>query len=156
MVRNLQQTRASEANKTHGHTIGGSTRTYVSWAMMKNRCSNPNYRRFDRYGGRGVSYCESWAQFETFLADMGERPPGLSLDRIDNDKGYSKENCRWATQSEQGTNSCSVRWIELDGQRKTLSQWAKEAGLSVGTLHKRLKRGWTIGEAVQDRGRRRA
>jgi hypothetical protein len=90
-----------KANKTHGMT---KTPTYVSWNSMITRCTNINHKFYKHYGGRGITVCVSWLLFENFFADMGERPEGLTLDRRDNDKGYYKENCRWATQSQQVSN----------------------------------------------------
>lgn len=92
-------------NKTHGHfTHGRMSPTYTSWSAMKTRCDNPNHVFYHRYGGRGITYCERWARFEAFLADMGERPHGLSIDRINNDGNYEPGNCRWATQQQQVQN----------------------------------------------------
>lgn len=78
--------------------------TYRIWAAMKTRCDNSNHENFHRYGGRGIKYCARWNKFKGFLEDMGLRPGNLTLDRIDNEKGYSKKNCRWATREVQGLN----------------------------------------------------
>lgn len=108
----------------HGHATrsSGYTRTYRSWNSMRQRCNNPNANRFDRYGGRGITCCERWETFENFLADMGERPAGKTLERIHNSKGYSPENCKWATPIEQGANMDSTKHVHCDGHRISLRQ----------------------------------
>lgn len=93
--------RKRDAVTKHGKHL---SRTYVSWQHMKTRCSDPKHPSFHRYGGRGISVCERWLSFENFLADMGERPAGRTLDRVDNDRGYEPGNCRWATPKEQVNN----------------------------------------------------
>lgn len=93
------------AGTTHGHTKGGvCSRTFVSWACMRGRCKYPSDKQWKYYGGRGITVCERWESFENFLADMGERPPGRTLDRIDTDKGYGPTNCKWSTPLEQRAN----------------------------------------------------
>ena len=94
-------------NATHGHaraTTVGQSPTYRSWADMVKRTTNPRTRRWADYGGRGITVCDRWRDFAAFLADMGERPPGRTLDRINNDGNYEPGNCRWATPSEQAFN----------------------------------------------------
>jgi hypothetical protein len=90
--------------RKHGHNGNIRTKTYNTWRGMKERCDNPKAIRYKDYGGRGISYCERWEDFMNFLEDMGERPEGLAIDRIDNDGGYSKENCKWSTYSENCKN----------------------------------------------------
>lgn len=91
-----------ETATTHGKTLTG---TFLSWKSMKARCRNPRVPDYPRYGGRGITVCDRWYEsFDAFLADMGDRPDGLTLDRIDNDRGYEPGNCRWATKSDQSRN----------------------------------------------------
>ena len=86
------------------HGRGHEDYTYRSWVSMRSRCNNSHKKKFEYWGGRGITVCPEWDSFETFLRDMGERPEGKTIDRIDNDKGYCKENCRWATAKEQRAN----------------------------------------------------
>lgn len=91
---------------THGHSRRGKiTPEYRAWKNMMTRCYNENYHRYPDWGGRGITVCKRWHDFTNFLADMGERPEGLTLERRHNDKGYSKYNCTWATRSEQAKNT---------------------------------------------------
>jgi hypothetical protein len=100
-----------ESKTTHGYT---KTRTYRSWSQMKNRCMNPNYINYSSYGGRGIRVCDQWDKFENFLKDMGERPPGTSLDRINVNGSYESKNCRWATIKEQAQNKRKTRMVNRD------------------------------------------
>jgi len=124
----------------HGHARrAGFSPTYHSWAGMLSRCTNPNTKYWARYGGRGIKVCVEWRDFEVFLADMGERPPGMTLDRRDNDKDYDKRNCRWADDVTQARNSKQVVWVEIEGIRKRLVEWCEEFGRSINTVRDRVK-----------------
>lgn len=122
---------------------------------MRQRCMNPNAQAWPRYGGRGIKVCERWDAFEAFLADMGERPsPNHSLDRIDNDGDYCPENCRWTDRKTQQNNTRGNRYIELDGERLTLSQWEERMGLTRDVIRQRLLLGWSEERAVRTPVRR--
>jgi hypothetical protein len=115
-----------------------NTSTYAIWDSMHQRCSNPKRKDFSKYGGRGISVCTEWDKFDDFLADMGERPKGLSLDRIDNDLGYSKSNCRWATAIQQGRNQRTNHMITFNGETRCIAEWAEFIGVNKNTLYARL------------------
>lgn len=118
--------------RRHGATANGiQTREYNIWIGMRDRCNNPNNQNYSDYGGRGITVCDRWLHsFENFLADMGAAPKGYTLDRIDNSKGYSPDNCRWATRKQQCNNrrpKCTSPMYELDGVVQDLGAWAKDA-----------------------------
>ena len=111
---------------------------------MKQRALNPNDINAKHYSERGITVCKRWLKFENFLADMGERPVGTSLDRIDNNKGYSPSNCRWVPQKEQMRNRRTNVFIEYNGKRQTVQDWSKELGISFTTLRTRMLAGWPV------------
>ncbi len=121
---------------------------YTTWASMKQRCSNPKNSMWHRYGGRGITVCSRWLSFEKFCEDMGARPDGTTLDRIDNDKGYSPENCRWADNETQQFNKEKSVFITIDGENYRLSLLAKKYGLKPETIKKRAAKGMNFEEAV--------
>lgn len=139
--------RRDRERATHGHSRTRSA-TYASWRSMRQRCSLPTAQNWSDYGGRGVVVCERWMSFAAFLSDMGERPKGTTLDRIDPFGNYEPTNCRWATIDEQANNRRTSRLITADGRMLTIAQWARASGLNVATIHSRLLLGWPEHEAV--------
>lgn len=110
---------------------------------MRRRCGNANDDNYRNYGGRGIGVCERWSAFENFLADMGERPEGTSLDRIDNDGHYSPENCRWASRGQQARNRRSNHLLEYDGRTWCMTDLAAHLNIPRHALDNRIRRGWT-------------
>lgn len=137
-------------NLTHGATAGKMKRkneyprSYKIWVNMRQRCNNQAQAAFKDYGARGITICKRWNDYANFAADMGEPPPGTSLDRIDNDGQYSIENCRWATKVEQARNKRSAKLITYNSETRSLAEWAEYLGISRGALHNRLFRGWDL------------
>ena len=129
----------------HGHaSTYAQTRTYSSWVCMRRRCLREKHHQFYNYGARLIGICERWFQsFQAFLDDMGERPPGTTLDRIDCHGNYEPGNCRWATSGQQARNSKRNRVIEFRGEKKLLCEWAELLGMSSSCLWNRLfRRHW--------------
>ncbi|MEH2148574.1 hypothetical protein [Nostoc sp.] len=140
----LQKENLSVYPSTHGCT--GSPCWY-SWRGMLDRCRRENSTSWERYGGKGIKVCDRWQGdngFENFLMDMGERPEGKTLDRIDSSGDYCPKNCRWATPKEQRLNTSRTRWMTYDGKTLCLSDWASELGMDRNTLNNRLNKGWSI------------
>lgn len=134
---------------THG--FGNEDRLYRIWSGSKNRCLNPKNRDYYKYGGRGITYFEPWARdFEEFRrwALSNGYKDNLTLDRKDNDKGYSPDNCRWVTYEIQESNRRNNHYIELDGVKKTISQWAREFNISPTTICDRIRAGLSEKDAV--------
>lgn len=124
------------------------TSTYTIWKTMVARCTRPHAKDFPRYGGRGITVCERWRTFANFLADMGERPAGLTLDRKDGTGGYEPANCRWATPKEQARNRRNNVLLTHDGQTATVAEWAERTGLERKTLEYRVRAGWPAERAL--------
>jgi hypothetical protein len=138
-----------EARTTHGRSINGTTPTYNSWSHAKARCTDINNTAYNDYGGRGISICDRWLEsFENFLEDMGTCPKGMSIERIDNNKGYSKENCKWATMEVQNKNRRSTILFTMNGITKCITDWADVLGINRKTVFTRLHLGWNIKTAL--------
>ena len=131
---------------THGKH---KSRAYVSWQNMRRRCYEVACAEYHNYGARGIKVCDRWRDlFENFYADMGDPPPGKSLDRIDVDGNYTPENCRWATAKEQANNKQNNRVIEYEGEELTIAQLAEKMGVNYKVFYMRLSRGWSVEEAA--------
>ncbi len=142
----LNRERVREAITTHGRW---GERLYWTWHGMMQRCGNPKSTVFKNYGGRGIAVCERWKSFENFAADVGKPPtPKHSLDRINNEGDYEPSNVRWATKIEQCNNTRRTRFLELNGERKSLMQWSRDLGVSYGRLQWHLRNGKTFAEIV--------
>lgn len=123
--------------------------THQCWRDMRQRCNNPNSRRFYTHGGRGIKVCKEWEEsYENFVSDMGHKPNGYTIDRIDNDKGYSKDNCRWATPKEQAQNRRTNVNLTYKNKTLNLQQWSELVGITFATFSKRVKN-WGIERAVE-------
>ena len=126
---------------THGYS---RTPTYNTWANMIGRCTNSNRPDYARYGGSGICVCERWLSFENFLHDMGEKPEGLSIDRINPSGNYEPNNCRWATQEQQDNNKRTTLWVVLNGEAMS----AKIAATNLQIPYERIR--WAIQEYGAD------
>lgn len=138
----LRTERISKIKFSHGDA---GKPEYMIFQSIMARCTNPNNAAFDNYGGRGIKVCDQWLNnYTNFISDMGKRPsPSHSIDRRDNDKGYSPENCRWATLKEQANNKRTNRIITYNGESLTLSQWSDRIHIGAPTLSRRLALGWS-------------
>lgn len=115
---------------------------YGSWESMRVRCRYPEHDNYKYYGGKGISIDPRWDNFWNFLEDMGERPEGFSLDRIDGSKDYTKSNCRWLTPKGQARSRTSSRMLSYKGESRCVSEWAEMLGINCHVLFARLRRGW--------------
>lgn len=136
-------------NVTHGMT---GTPTYRTWNHMLDRCRNPKCGDWPDYGGRGIKVCPEWeASFEAFHKDMGDKPEGMTLDRIDVDGDYTPGNCRWATDKEQARNTRTNVLVEYRGETHPISEWAEIIGMEYRTLYTRIvKLGWDVERAIEE------
>jgi hypothetical protein len=128
----------------HGQARAGKeTRTYICWKNMKHRCLNPKNKDYSSYGGRGISVSPEWfSDYNAFFKDMGECPPGLTLDRIDPNGDYTAQNCRWVSILTQARNHRDSRMLTFNGETLKVVEWAEKIGMRYDTLHGRLEKGW--------------
>jgi hypothetical protein len=143
-----------EWTRKHGHSFDASGRrspTYMTWQNMIGRCTNPKATGYEHYRSLGVTVCDRWRKFENFLADMGDRPIGTTLDRIDNKGSYEPGNCRWATKTTQANNRRTNLHFVYKGVSYTLAELARATSRDKDTLRARLVRpgGWSVDEAVE-------
>lgn len=136
---------ASILHRTHGQS---KTATYKIWKAMVRRCTVKGSSGYDKYGGKGITVSDAWRNYANFVSDMGERPAGLTIERIDNTKGYCKENCRWASYHEQARNKSNTKMIAGFGKTMLAHEWAKETGIPRTTLQRCLSKGHTLENVV--------
>lgn len=136
----------------HGHARSvAKSKTYIAWCNMHSRCSNENNKRFASYGGRGIAVSKRWAKFENFLADMGECPDGLTLDRSNNNRNYCKANCRWSTPEAQCRNKTNTIRVSAFGETKLLIDWVSGTRLKYTTAWMRIfSLGWPPERALSE------
>jgi len=137
----------AKTNAVKHNAIG--TREYITWTNIKARCTNPNNNSYHNYGGRGITVCDKWLKsFENFYEDMGICPKGFSIERVNNDKGYNKDNCIWASSKTQSMNRRSNFIINYKGEEKPLKEWCEDLNLEYKKVFARIKQlGWTIDKA---------
>lgn len=138
-----------------GHKIEhgmSHTRIFNIWQKMIRRCESPNDKSYPRYGGRGITVCEKWHSFQPFYEWAKENgyDDTLTIDRIDNDKGYSPDNCRWSDAYTQSQNRRSCLVFEKDGKSQTLKQWCRDIGISYTTVYQRIRHGWSFERAISE------
>lgn len=139
-----------EKSTKHGLS---KTKIYKAMIAIRDRCNNPNCKHYDGYGGRGITLCEEWSGehgFENFYnwSISHGYEDGLTIDRIDNNKGYSPDNCRWVTQKVQMNNRRGCRFVTIDGETHSLTEWSEIKGICIGTVRDRLKKGWSEYDAI--------
>lgn len=137
-------------NKNHLKHGGTHTRLYNIWKAMRQRCTNPKNSRYSIYGCRGIKVCKDWDDFQKFYDWSYENgyKDNLTIDRIDNNKGYSPENCRWVTYRGQANNKTNNRYLTYNNETHTLGEWSEITGIKLSTIWARLNRGWTAEETL--------
>lgn len=147
----------SERSTTHGHTKNNkSSSTYISWRAMIDRCYRHKTNDYKNYGGRGISVCERWMDFNLFLEDMGERPIGFQIDRIDCNGNYEPSNCRWATIKQQSINKRTNKKLNFEGITMTIAEWSEKTGIPRDTLwHRVYTAKWQVHKALTEPLRKR-
>lgn len=144
-----EQKRNAAKTKCHPYSRRSMYRERKSWENMLARCYSKSCKSFPAYGGKGITVCDTWKNsFKSFADDMGARPDGMTLDRIDNSLGYSKDNCRWSTYKEQANNTQTNRVITVAGKSMSVAQWADVKGISPCIIYTRLYNGWTDHDSV--------
>ena len=141
----------SKPKEVHGTHLASRTSEYKAWYGLVKRCNDQNHPAYKHYGGRGIYVCGRWLGdegFASFLMDMGKKEKGYSIDRIDNNGPYSKENCRWASASIQANNRRTNILFSCLDKTLTLSEWSKVNGISCNTMRERIKSGWSVKEAI--------
>lgn len=126
----------------------GGTREHKTWDGMIQRCTNPKNPNFHYYGGRGIKVCERWRNFENFFSDMGLRPEGHTIDRIDPNGDYNLENCRWANSTQQAINKRKMVFYEINGEKHCVNHWSRITGIHRDTIRSRLLAGWPPEKAI--------
>lgn len=142
----------------HGHASRKhKSPEYYSWAQMKTRCNNPNYREYSLYGGRGIKVCERWLNsFENFLEDMGSRPQNYSLDRIDVEGNYTPSNCKWSSRFEQARNKRTSLNYDFKGKKRNLKDISHITGIAYSALYFRvITQGWDLERAFNTPSRKK-
>lgn len=142
---------APKGNKNHLKHGMRNTRLYNIWRSMRQRCSNPKTINYHNYGGKGIKVCEDWSKdfmiFYNWAMENGYSE-NLSIDRINPDGNYEPDNCRWASCKEQNNNRHSNKFLELNGQKHTIAEWANITGIKLGTIWARLNKGWSVKDAL--------
>ena len=124
------------------------SKEWITWDSMLQRCRNPRHKSYMEYGGRGIHVCDRWSVFENFYADMGPAAPGMTIERIDLNRGYEPGNCTWIPAAQQALNKRTSRLITANGKTQTIAEWSRETGIAKSSIQSRIKHGWDEALAV--------